>query len=197
MTDSASTSTIYTSVAFSNVVKPCLVHSWGFLSHNLFARIPELSTSWCSISRTVRKNALVDHGGFPLRAAWNWPRSSLCTPGACYIISGRPSTSIPQYSHPIACCVLFLLPLVSRTIPTCVSRVMVSVAAFAASRWAKWCWHCSWDSAGGVLEEAPVVLLHSVPHSPCWGVCGAMICCSGSEEMMITKRCGKSWWMYS
>jgi len=43
--DSAGTSAIYTSVASSNVVKACLVHSRGFLSLNLCAKIPELTTS--------------------------------------------------------------------------------------------------------------------------------------------------------
>ena len=47
------------------------------------------------------------------------------------------------------------------------SRVMLSVAAFAAWRLAKWCLSFSWVSAGGILDEVPVILLDSVPLSPC------------------------------
>ena len=47
------------------------------------------------------------------------------------------------------------------------------------------------------MDEAPIVLLDSVPLSPCCGVSGAMICCSGSDEMMITKLSGKSSGIYS
>jgi len=191
--DSASTSTIYASVASWNMVKACLVHSRGFLSLNSSAKIPKLPTSWYLISRTVRPNALVDNGGFPLRAAWNWSSSSLCTPAACYIISWWSSTSIQLYSHLIECRFLFLLLRDLRTIFKCVSRVMFSVAAFAASWWAKWCLSCSWVSAGGVMAEVPVVLLDSDPCSTCWGVCWAMICCCESEEMMIEERSGMSW----
>jgi len=192
MVDSAITSTIYASVASCNVVNVCLVHSRAFLSLNSSVEIPELTTSSCSISQTVRPNALVDDRCFPLWAARNWSCSSLRTPAQCYIILWRSPTSSRVYSHPIVCCFLFLLLPVLRTIFMCASRVRFSVAAFAVSQWAKWCLGCSLVSAGGVLEEAPIVLLDSVPCSTCWGVCGAMICCSGSEEMMITKRSGKS-----
>ena len=37
-----------------------------------------------------------------------------------------------------------------------------------------------------------VVLLDSVPLSTRCGACGAMICCCGSEEMMIMNQSGKS-----
>jgi len=116
--DSAITSTIYTSVASTNVVKACLVQSQGFLSLISSAKIPELTTLWCSISLTVQTYSLVDYGGFPLLAARNSPRSSQHTPAACYIISWRSSTSIRLYSHPIACLILFLLNPVLRTIST-------------------------------------------------------------------------------
>jgi len=192
--DSAITSTIYASVESSNVVKACLGHCRGSPGLNSSAEITELTTSWCSISWNVRTNALVDHWGFPLQVARNSSHSFLRTPAECYIICWRSSTSIRVYSHPNVCSFLFLVHPVLRTICNCASKVMFSVAAFAASRWAKWCHHWSWVSAGGVSKEAPVVLLHSVRCSPCWGICGAMICCCGSEEMMITKRSGKSWW---
>jgi len=141
---------------------------------------------------TVRTNALVHHGGCPLRVAIHWSCSSLRTPAECYIINWRPCTSILRLLHPIACCSLFLLFPVFRTIFNCASGVIFSVAAFAPSRWIMRCLGCSWVSAGGIWDEVPVVLLDSVPLSPCWGVCGATICCYGSEEMMIIKWSGKS-----
>jgi len=195
--DSAITSTIYASIASSNVVEACLVHSRGFLSLNSSSKIAELTTPWCSILQAVQTNALVDHGGFPSRVARNWSRSSLRTPAECYIIWWGSSISIWLYSHPITCICLFLLLLVLWTMFNCASRVLILVAAFAASQWAKCCLRCRWVSAGGVLEEAPVVLLNSVPCSTYWGVCGAMSRCCGSEEIMITKRSGKSWGRWS
>jgi len=165
----------------------------GILITKFFQEIPEQTTSRCSISRTVQTNALVQHGGFPLQAARSWSRSSGHTPAAWYISSWRSFTAIPLYLHPIGCCFLFLLLPVLRTIFNWASSVMSPVVAFAVSWWATWCLRCSSVSGGGVLEETPVVLLDFIPCSTCWGVCGAMICCSGSEEMMITKQSGKSW----
>jgi len=193
ISDLAMTSTIYTSVASSKVVKTCLVHSRGFSSLNSSPQIPLLPTSSCSISRTVRRDALVDLGGFPFWAAINTSRSSLHTTTVCYTISWWLCTWIQPYTHPIASCVLFLCLPVVWTIVNCWSRGIFLVAAIAASWWTKWFLHCSWVSAGGILVETPVILLDSVPLSLCWCVSGAMICCSGSEEMMITKRSGKSW----
>ena len=175
------------------MVRACLVHSRGFLSLNSYAKIPELTTSWCSISRTLRIKALVKHGGFHLYAARTWSRSSLRTPAAWYIVSWRSSTLIRLYSHVITCWFLYLLLTDLQPIFNCESRVMFALAAFAVSQWAKWCLHCSLVPVGGVMEEAPVILLDSVPFSTCWGVCGAMICCSGCEEIMMMKQSGKSW----
>jgi len=191
--DSTINSTIYASVASSNVVKACLVHSRRFISRNLSAKIRNLTIAGSSISRPGWTNPLVDHGGFPLCGVINWSSSSLRTPGECYIINWQLCTYIWQHLHPIACCFFFLPLPVLQTIFNHASMVMVLVAAFAASRWTKWCLRCSWVSAGGVLEEAPIILLEWVPPWPCWGVCGAMIGWWGSEEIMITKRSGKSW----
>ena len=91
------------------MVKACFVHSWGFLSLNLSLKMPELTTSWCSISRIVQINPLVDPAGFSSRAAMNWSCSSIPTPAAGYMISWLLSTSIRLYSHPIACCFISLL----------------------------------------------------------------------------------------
>jgi len=180
MSDSAITSTIYSSVASSKVVKTWFVHSLGCLSLNSSAKIPELTSSWWLISRSVRINALVNHGGFPLTAAITWSHSLLRTPAVCYIISGQLSTSIRLYSHPIACCFLFLLLPVSRTILNCASKVILLVAACAGSWCTEWCLRCSWVSVGGVLDDAPIVLPNSDPLAPWWGVSAAMICRCGS-----------------
>jgi len=123
------------------VVKDCLVHSQGFSSLNSSVNIPELTTSTCLISRTARMNALVDHGGFPLWVPLNLSHSSLPTPAVCYIISWPRCTSIRQHLHLIACCFIFLLLPVLRTIFNYVSRVISLVGAFAASRWTKWILH--------------------------------------------------------
>jgi len=191
--DSAITSTISASVASSNVVEACSVHCWGFLSLNSSTEIPELTASWCSISHAMRTNALVNHGAFTLRVAIHWSHSALHTPAVCYIISWQPCTSIQLHLHLIACCIWFFPFPVLRTIFNLVSSVIFSVAAFGESRWTMWCLHCSRVWGCGVLDEAPVILLDFVPLSPCCGVCGAMICCCGSEEMMIMKWSGNSW----
>jgi len=113
--DPGITSTIYDSVASSKVFRACFVHSWGRLSRNSSAKIPELTTSWCSISRNVETNDLVDHGDLPLWEAINWSLCSLCTPAVRYILSWPSSTQIWIDSHPIVCCFLFLLLPVLRT----------------------------------------------------------------------------------
>ena len=141
--DSAITSTIYASAASSKVVKACLVHSRGFLSLKSPTKIPELTTSWCSISRTVRTNALVDDWGFPLPAAINWSRSSLHTLAVCYIISWQPYTSIQLHIHPMGWCFILLRLLVLRTLVNCASWVIFSVAAFAGSQCTMRCLRCS------------------------------------------------------
>jgi len=108
-------------VAFSDVINACFVHSRGCLWGNSSAIIPELTTSRCSISRTLRKNAFVDHGGFPLQAAINLLRSSLRTPAVRYTVNWPPFASIWIYSHPTACCFLFFLLPVLRMIFKCAS----------------------------------------------------------------------------
>ena len=180
--DLAITLTIYDSIASSTVFKPCLVHTWGPLSRKSSAKIPELTTSWCSISCTMRTNAFVDHGGLALRAAINWSRSSLHTPAVHYILSWLPSISIWSYSHPIACCCLLLLHLVLRTIFRCATWAILSVAAIAASWWTNWCLHCSCVPARGALDDAPIVRLDSDCITLGWGHFEAMTCCCGKDE---------------
>jgi len=48
--DTTITSTMYASIASSNVVNAYLVHCRGFLSLHSSAKIPELATSWCLIA---------------------------------------------------------------------------------------------------------------------------------------------------
>jgi len=88
--NSAVTFTIYPSVVSSKLIKACFVHSQGCLSGNSAAKIPELTTSWCSTSWTVWTIAFVGHGGFPLQAAINSLRSSLRTPGVRYTVNWPP-----------------------------------------------------------------------------------------------------------
>jgi len=79
-------------------------------------QIAQLTLSWCSISRTVWTNILMDQGGFPLRATINWSCSSFHTPAVHYIISQPQSPSIWSYSHPIASYLSYMLYPVLRTI---------------------------------------------------------------------------------
>jgi len=194
--DSAITSIIYHSIASSEVFKSYFVHSRGHLSPNLPANIPELRTSWCSISQTVQTHALVEHGGFLLCATMNWSRSSQHTPAVRYIPSWRSSTSICIDSHPIACGFLLLLLPDLHTIPMCASRVTFSVATIAAARWTNWCLRCCSVSPGGPMVEAPVIRLDLAPITPGWSSSGAMACCCGMVRKMITKWRGKSWRLY-
>jgi len=182
MEELAITSTIYDSIDSPRGFQAGVVHSREPLSRDSSAEIPNLTASWCSMSRTLRTNAFVDHGGLPLRAATNWLRSSLRTPAVHYVLSWPPSVLIWSYSHPIACCCLLLLCPVSRTIFKCPSDAIFLVAAIAVSRWTNWCLHCSCVSARDASGEAPVVRLDSECITPGWGVCGAMTCRCGKGE---------------
>jgi len=180
--DAAMTSTIYASVASSKVIKACFVHSRGCFSGNSSAKMPELTTSWCSISRTVRTNALVDHGCFPLRAAINWSRSSRRTPAICYMVNWRLLTAVWRYSHPTACCFLFVLLPVLRTIFKCASSVMCLVPASAASRWTNWCLRSCCVPISDIFNEASANWLDFDLLGPGWGGCVSMICWCGIGE---------------
>jgi len=112
------------------------------------------------------------------------------------MVSQPLSTSISSDSNPIAYCFAFLCGPVLRTIFECASWVIFSVAAIAVVRWPNWCLHYSYLSAGGALDEAPVIRLHSNPIARGWGACGAMTCSCGMLRKIITKRNGKSWGIY-
>jgi len=163
------------------VIKACFVHSWGRLSGNWSAKIPELTTSWCSISQTVWTIAFVDHGGFPVRVAMNSLRSSLLTPSVGYKVNWPPFASIRIYSHPTACCFLFLLLPVLRTIITCASWVICLVATLAASRWTKLCQRSCFVPRFSVFDVAPANLPEFDPLSPGRGGCVSTMCWCGIE----------------
>jgi len=150
--------------------------------------MPELTTSWCSISRTVWTKAFVNHGGFPLWAPRYWSRSSLRMMAVHYSINWRRSTVIWTYSHPIVCCFLFVLLPVLQTIFKCASWVMFLVATLAASQWTAWCLGCCCVPSSEALNEAPVVSLDSNPLLPVWGVCVVMTCLCGKGEEDDTQK---------
>jgi len=179
---SAATSTIYDSVAYSKDIETCFAHSRGPLSWYSCAKISDLITYWCSISRTVRTNAFVNNEGLLLLAMINWSRSSLRTPAVHYIVSWPPSTSIWRYSHPIACCFPILLRLALHTIVKCASWAIFSVATIAVLQWTNWCLRCCCVSARGPFDEAPIFRLDLDSITPGWGLCGAMTCCCGNSE---------------
>jgi len=175
-------STIHASVAFCKVFKACYIHSRGCLSHHISSNIAELTLLWSLISRMVPTNALVEHGGFHLQAAILWSHSSLCTPDVHYIVSWWPSTLKWIDSHLIECLFLYLLLLGLQTFWKCTFWGIFWVTALAALRWTNWCLHCYFVPAGGALNEAPVGRLDSDRLTPCWGVCGAIICRCGRGE---------------
>ena len=166
------------------MIKACFVHSRGFLSGNTSAKIPELTTSWCSISRTVRTNAFVDHGGLPLPAAIHWSRSSLRTPALGYMVSWQPFKMIWITLHPTACCFVFVLLPVLQTIFKCSSWVIFLVASLAGSWWTNWCLRSCCVLTIDVLDEGPANRLDLDPLGPGWGGCVSMIfwCGIGEED---------------
>jgi len=209
ISDWAITSTIDASVASSEPGKAWFIHSRRFVSLISSTTIPAKTTSWFLISRTVQTNASVDHGGFPLQAAINLTRSSQVTPAVCYMISWQLSTWRWPNSHPMACYFSFMLLPVLRTILIWVSRIIFSVAAFAASQGAKWCLCCGGVSARGCMGW-------SAHHSAQFWSTITLLRCSWSHDLllwkwrdddnekkwevmrkMITKRSWKSWGIYS
>jgi hypothetical protein len=179
------------------VFKACFIYSLKCSSFNSSTKIPELTTTWCSISRMVKTNALVDHTGLPLRKAINWSCCSLLTPAKHYNVNWLLSTLIWIDSHPITCGFIFLLLLVLCTIFKCAFWVVFTVATMAVSQCTNCCLHCCSVSLGGALLEAAVIGLNMAPITPGWYVSGAMDCCCGKVRKLITKRSGKSWRLYS
>jgi len=164
------------------VIKACFVHSQGRLSGNSSAKIPQLTTSWCSISRTVRINPFVDHRGFLLRAALNSLRSSLWTPAVGYSVNWLPFASIRIYSHPTVCYFLFLLLPVLRMIFKCASWVICLVATLAASQWTNLCLYSCCVPRISVFDVAPANLPVFDMLSPGWGGCVSIMCWCGIGE---------------
>jgi len=171
------------------VITACSIHSRGWLFGNSFARIPELTTSGHSTSRTVQTCALVNHGGFQLQAAINWSCNFLRTPAICYTVDWQPFTSLWIYSHPTACRFWFLPRPVLRTIFKCAFWVISLEATLAASLWTNWCLRSGCVPMSDVFDVAPSNRLESDSLSPCWGGCVSMICwCGRGEEDDNGKR---------
>jgi hypothetical protein len=169
-------------------INACFVHSRGCSFRNSSAKIPELITSWFSISRTVRTIAFLDHGGFPLRAAMNSFRSSLRTAAIRYGLKWPPIAWKWIHSHPSTYCFLYLLLPVLRTIFKCASWVICMVAALAASRWTTLCLHSCCVPRICIVDVAPANLPVFDPLSPGGGGCVFMMCWCGIEENNDNER---------
>jgi len=148
-----------------------------FVCENLSAYI-----LWCSISRTVQTNVMVEHGGFPLWVVINWSRSSRRIPAAWYTVNWWLLTTVWIYSHTAACCFLFVLLPVLGMIFKCASWVILLVAALAASRWTNWWLHSCCVPISDLFVKTPANRLDSDPLGTGWGGCVFMICWCGIAE---------------
>jgi len=148
----------------------------------------ELTPSWCLISWTVRTNAFVDHGGFQLWAAMNSLRSSLRTPAVRYTVNWPLIASIWIYSHPTACCFLFLPLPVLATIFECASWVIYLVAALEASRGSNLCLRSCWVPRVSVFDEGPANRPVFDPLLAGGGGCVSMMCWCGIGEKDDNER---------
>jgi len=176
------------------VIKACLVQSWCRLSGNWSVKIPDLTTSWCSISQTVQTNAFVYNGGFPLCAAINLLCSSLQSHAVRYTVNWLLFTSIWIYSHPTGCCFWFVHLPVLWTIFKCASWVICLVAALAASQWANLCLHSSCVRRIAVLDVTPVDLVVFDPLSPGRGSSVSMMCWLWIGEEVDNERKWEALW---
>jgi hypothetical protein len=125
------------------------------------------------------EKCFVDHRGYPLWAAINLLRSSLRTLAVHYTVKWPPFASIWIYSHPTACCFVFLLLPVLRTISKCLSWVICLVAESAASRWTNQCLHLCCVQTISVFDVAPANRLGFDLLLPGAGRCGSMMCWCG------------------
>jgi hypothetical protein len=174
------------------MIKACLILSWGCLSKNPSAKIPELTTSICWIWWTVQTSAFIDYRGFTLRVAINWSRSSLQTPAVRDTVDCWLLTSIWIYSHPTAWCFPFLLLLVLWTIFKCASRVICLVIVLVALQWTNW-WLCSCCVAMiAIFDIVPANRLDWDSLTPGWGGCVSMICWCGIGEEYDNEKKWKS-----
>jgi hypothetical protein len=185
--------TIYDSVASSKLFRYFCFHSRGHSSWKVSAKVPELSTSLYSISRTVRTYPLVNHGDLPLREALNWSCSSLFTTAVRYILSWLSSTQIWMDTHLIAPCFICLPLLVRTAFLQYESWVIFLVNTIALSQWTYSFLRCCRVSPPGALHEASVVRPNSAPIPPGGSVSAAMACCCRNVRTMITKISGKCW----
>jgi len=170
------------------VIIASFVHWPGCLSGNGSAIIQQLTASWCCTLQTMLTHTVVDHGGFLIHAVKNWSCSSLRTPAVSYTINWRPFTSIWIYSHPTACCFIFLLLLILWRIFQCASWVILLLAALAVLRWTDSCLRSCCVPISNVFDVAPVNCLDSDLLSPGWGGCVTLIWWSGIGEEDDNKK---------
>ena len=132
----------------------------------------------------MRTNALVDHGGIPLRAAIYMSCSSWRTHTVWYRVNWRLFTTVWIYSHPTACCFFLVLLPVLQTIHKCAFWVIFLEDSLAASRWTNWCLLSGCVLIRDALDKAPANQLDWDPLGPSWGGCGRLIrwCGRGEED---------------
>jgi len=136
----------------------------------------------------VRTNACVDPGGLPLRAAIYLLRSALRTPAVHYSVNRPPFALILIYSHPTACCFLFVLLPVLQTMFKCASWVICLVAVFAVSRWTNLCLRSCCVPSISVFDVAPTNQPVFEQLSSGGGGCVSTMCWCGIGEEHDNER---------
>jgi len=178
------TSTLYTYVAFSKLIKACFVHFWGHLVWNLSVEIPEITTSWGSIWWTVQTNASVDYGSLLIWAEMNSSWSTLLVSPIHYMVGWKSFTIFSIYSHSTGWCFLFVLLPVLWMIFNCRSLVIFLWAPLAAMRRTHSRLRSCCVPESDELAAMPTDPHGSVPFSPGWSISVAIIwwCKIGEEH---------------
>jgi hypothetical protein len=172
----------YASVASSKVIQSWFFYPWGCLSENSSTIIPDMTTSWCSIMRTLWTHASVIDGDLALQILKNGSCSSLCKRTVHYTVNSQPFTLIWIYFYPTGSCFSFLLVPVLQTICKCASWVIILVAALGALQWTYWCVRSGWVPIRAVYDFQPVNQFNFDLLSPGWSGCESMICWCGVGE---------------
>jgi len=147
-----------------------------------WAKIPELTISWSSISRTLCTHGLVDHGCFLLWAAIYWSGSSLGMTAERDQVCWNLLTSIRICSQCIVCCIDSCCRRFSGWCYTVDLGIISSLAALAALRSTNLCLQYCCVPVCAASDKMPVGGHDSDPLCTCWGVFVAMIYCCGKEE---------------
>jgi hypothetical protein len=138
--------------------------------------------------RTVQTNGFFDCGGFPLQGAMSSLHHFLRISAVHYIVQQPPFASIWIYSHPTACCFLFLLLSVMRMIFDSACWVVCVVAAFAASRRTNLCLRSCCVTRSSELVVVPANLPVFDLLSPGGGGCVSKLCWSAIGEEYDNER---------